>query len=199
MIVRTPPGQPSGSDHQRIRGETISWAVATAGDRRTIYLDTETTGLDGTAEIIEVAAIDFQGNHLLDTLVRPQGTIPRDAEAIHGISNEMVSGAPHWPEVYAALAELLARSQVVVYNAGFDFRMVNQMNRRHGIAECSTGWQCAMQRYSGFAGVWHARYGNYRWHKLDQAVSAFGHPPGGHRALADASACRLVVLGIAGS
>lgn len=199
MIVRGTLQRPSADETRRMRRQAIAWAVATATNRQTIYLDTETTGLDGSAEIVEVAAVDYQGRTLLDTLVQPQGAIPRDAEAIHGISNAMVARAPCWPQVYAELSLMLLSGAVVVYNADFDFRMVNQMNHRHGIPACLDGWQCAMNRYSGFAGAWHERYGNYRWHKLDQAVAAFGHPPGRHRALSDATACRLVVLGIAES
>lgn len=199
MIVGRTSQKPSAADSQRVRREVIAWAVATSENRRTIYLDTETTGLDGSAEIIEISAIDFQGNLLLDTFVRPQEPIPHDAEAIHGISNTMVAGGPQWPEVYAELAAILSQSATVVYNAEFDFRMVNQMNRRHNLSVRRESWQCAMQRYSGFAGVWNAYRSNYLWHKLDQAVATFGHPPGGHRALSDALACRLVVKGIAES
>src|SRR5690606_38154011 len=96
------------------------------------------------------------------------------------------------------LAMILSRRHVVVYNAEFDFRMVYQMNHRHGIRSTHDAWHCAMQRYSSFAGAWHERYGNYRWHKLDHAVASIGHPPGGHRATSDAAACRLVVEGMAG-
>ncbi len=197
MIERRTPPPPSPADHQRVRREAVAWAVATAHNRRTIYLDTETTGLDGSAEIIEVAAIDFRGNCLIETYVRPQERIPPDAEAIHSISNAMVAHAPQWPEVCAELAAMLQHATVVVYNAAFDFKLLNQMNHRHGLPLWNESWQCAMQRYSGFAGVWNEYRGSYRWHKLDLAVSAFGHPPGGHRALADAAACRLVVKGMA--
>ena len=162
MIVGGTPQQPSAADRQRIRREVIAWAIATSESRRTIYLDAETTGLDGSAEIIEISAIDFQGNILLDTFVRPQERIPRDAEAIHGISNAMVAGAPQWSEVYAELVAILSHSATVVYNAEFDFKMVNQMNRRHNLPFRRESWQCAMQRYSGFAGVWNAYRGNYR-------------------------------------
>jgi DNA polymerase III subunit epsilon len=180
-----------------VRREAIDWAAAVALNRSTVYLDTETTGLDSTAEIIEISVLDGEGRTLLDTLVSPEHRIPQDAEAVHGISNEMVRGAPSWIEIHGELQAVLAGKLVVVYNADFDYRMVSQMNVRHTIRHKLDIWECAMQRYSAFAGVWHDRYGNYRWHRLDQALYTFGHPPGGHRALADATACKLVVEGMA--
>jgi hypothetical protein len=53
-----------------------------------------------------------------------------------------------------------------------------------------------MKQYAAFATDWHARYGNYRWHKLDVALARFGHHKDGHRARPDAEACRLVVRGM---
>jgi DNA polymerase III subunit epsilon len=197
MMPRRSHYQPSDTDRSRVRADAVAWALAVTRDCRTVYLDTETTGLDSSAEIIEISILDGAGNVLMDTLVRPRLRIPRDAQAIHGISNEMVAGAPAWSDVYAEVLSVLGDRVVIVYNAEFDFRMVSQMNLRDGLRTCPGGWQCAMQRYSGFAGDWHERYGNYRWHKLDRALASFGHPPAGHRALADASACRLVVEGIA--
>lgn len=197
MLGSTNLRHPSDADRAHVRRNAVAWAAAMAMDRSTIYLDTETTGLDGTAEIIEVAAVDYRGHTLLDTLVQPQGHIPSDAQAVHGISQTMVAHAPEWRDVYAELITILARGTIVVYNAEFDFKMVNQMNRRHAMPVWNEPWHCAMRHYSGFAGVWHERFGNYRWHKLDSALAQFGHPPGGHRALADATACRLIVQGIA--
>ena len=42
-------------------------------------LDTETTGLDNQAEIVEISIIAQQGQVVLDTLVKPLRPIPADA------------------------------------------------------------------------------------------------------------------------
>jgi hypothetical protein len=55
-------------------------------DLTVVGLGTETTGIDGDAEVIEIAIIDIRGYVLLDTLIRPQGDIPAEATAIHGIN-----------------------------------------------------------------------------------------------------------------
>lgn len=193
------PFSPTPDDQRLARQQAVGWSRLIMADSNVVFLDTETTGLDQRAEIIEMSIVDGQGNVLLDTLVRPRSAIPPDAMAVHGISDRMVRDAPDWSDVFPELERAIQGRRVVVYNAPFDFRMVQQMNALHRIQCGFTGWECAMQQFSSFAGVWHERYGNYRWHRLDDAVARFGHAPGGHRALADAHACRLVVAGMAGS
>lgn len=192
-----PTATPSASDRRQSRAAAIAWAAGVVARPDVVYLDTETTGIDGRAEIVEIAVVDGAGNTLLDTLVRPDGIIPYEVIRIHGIDDGMVADAPRWLEVYPALLDLLRERTVIVYNAEFDFRLVNQMNRRSGFPRRADQWHCAMRQYAGFATDWHTRYGNYRWHKLGVALSRFGHPENGHRARADALACRLVVFGMA--
>ena len=45
-------------------------------ERELVVFDTETTGLDGGAEIVETSCVNRRGEVLLDTLVRPAGPIP---------------------------------------------------------------------------------------------------------------------------
>jgi DNA polymerase-3 subunit epsilon len=58
-------------------------------------------------------------------------------------------------------------------------------------------WHCAMKKYAEFVGQ-PGSYGDYRWHKLGQAVSQLGvQLLPDHSALADARACRAVVEAMA--
>lgn len=91
-----------------------------------IILDTETTGLGGDAEIVEIAILDDQGNALLNTLVKPSKPIPDDVIAIHGITNEMVADAPTWPDIKKQVCNLLVYNITYAYNAPFDQRMLIQ-------------------------------------------------------------------------
>jgi DNA polymerase-3 subunit epsilon len=61
-----------------------------------LILDTETTGLDGDAEVVELAVIDCAGSVPLDILVRPIGPIPVEAAAIHGITDAMLADTLTW-------------------------------------------------------------------------------------------------------
>ncbi|KAH9600134.1 DNA-directed DNA polymerase [Trypanosoma melophagium] len=75
---------------------------------RLVVFDIESTGLNaGTDEIIEVAAWDPVEGTSFSSLVNPQRSIPRHTTAIHHITNDMVRGAPHLPEVTRAFAKYL--------------------------------------------------------------------------------------------
>jgi DNA polymerase-3 subunit epsilon len=199
VLTRIPPSGPSTAERSAARRAACRWAAEILNRPGTVFVDTETTGLDVTAEIVDLAIVDGVGGLLFETLVRPDGPIPADATNLHGIDDGMVAGAPRWHDVYPHVAGLLAGRTVVVYNADFDFRMVNQMNARSGLPPRADRWECAMRQYGAFAAEWNAKYGNYRWHRLEVALGHFGHPASTHRALADARACRLVVQGMASS
>lgn len=104
---QSPSIQPSGycSDchlqQLHDRDAAIFWARTLFPPRHPrqdwVILDTETTGLDTMAEIVEISIIASDGHVLLDTLIRPSNPIPPAATAIHHISDLMVVAAPTFP------------------------------------------------------------------------------------------------------
>jgi DNA polymerase III subunit epsilon len=163
---------------------------------RPVFLDTETTGLDATAEVVEICIVDLEGTVLLDSLVRPTRTIPPDATVIHGISDGMVRGAPTWSDLWPDVDRLLSGRHVAIYNADFDVQMMRQSHRAHGLR-----WRlgddklwCVMRLYAAFSGQWNERRGEYRWHKLEAAAAQCGIKVGAaHRARPDALLARGVL------
>lgn len=186
-------------DDEPERIEAMAWAAAIAADPRAVYLDTETTGFGGRAEVVEIAIVDAAGRPLLDTLVRPVEAIPPGASAVHGIFDGDVAAAPGWPDLFGQIRRMLEGRPVVVYNAPFDAGMVLACCGRHGLAAPAgvDGWHCAMRRFAAYRGVRSAGRGGWRWHRLEDAAAHFGVAPGVHRALGDALVCREVVLGMA--
>ena len=65
-----------------------------------LFLDTETTGLDNRAEVVEIAIADSKGRPVFESLVKPTVAITPRLTDIHGISNAMV--APHQPHLFSA-------------------------------------------------------------------------------------------------
>ena len=182
------------------RGQ-ISRQVCAWLDANALILDTETTGLDDDAEVVELAVIDCAGTVLLDTLVRPSGPVPAEAAAIHGITDAMLADAPTWSEIHARFCDLVEGRQVVIYSREFDVRVINQTARRYGL-QAPQGFDlvldpgsihCAMQAYAEFRGEWSAEKGRYRWQKLSAAAEQQGVTvTNAHRALGDC----LMTLGL---
>lgn len=179
------------------RDEVIAWAQVVTADPNVIFLDTETTGLDGSAEIIDIALVDRDGGVLLDTLVRPRRPIPADASNVHGLFAEDVAAAPTWAEIHPVLLPILTSRRVIVFNADYDRRLVHQCCTQDGLGLPVCAWECAMLAHAKFAGEPGQWGKQFRWHKLEAAARSFGIDPGGHRALSDAEAARQVVFAMA--
>lgn len=162
-----------------------------------LVLDTETTGLDEHAEIVELALIDTAGNTLIDTLIKPRRPIPADATRIHGITNNDVQHAPDWRDVQPLLLDAIADRPLVIYNAAYDVRLIHQTARAAGaprprISSNPTDDKtlphahCAMLLYAEWWGVYDDYRQTWRWQKLQTAAYRHGLPaPAAHRALSD--------------
>jgi DNA polymerase-3 subunit epsilon len=192
------PGDDTSRERwEKARARSIAWAVEVAGDPRVVYLDTETTGFGPRAEIVDIAVVSGDGDILLESLVQPRRRIPRDATAIHGITDADVNDAPCWIDLYDEVMQVLEGRRIIVYNVTFDKQMVTQACGQYALEVPVADWDCAMKKYAGFHGNWDPRKRWFSFVKLERAVLTFGAEPGGHRAAADAFACRAVVLGMA--
>ena len=140
-------------------------------DARPVFLDTETTGLNDLAEIVEISILDDDGLVLLDTLVRPRRPIPADAIRIHGIRNEMVAEAPSWLQIWPEVEAILQGRPVGIYNADFDLRMLKQSHRWNGLVWRPPEMQpfCIMRLYADFRGT-------SRFQSLENAGQQLGIP-----------------------
>ncbi len=164
-------------------------------DRGPVYLDTETTGLRDSDQIVEIGIIDADGRVLFESLVRPIGRISIDAMRVHGITDAMVKNAPTWQDVWPQVDAALSGRRIGIYNADFDTRLMQQSHRAH-----HWPWQtvlntfCIMKLYAPFRGDWNARYGNYRYYSLDEARAHCRLDlPNAHRATADALLARALL------
>lgn len=160
-----------------------------------VFLDTETTGLGGNAEIIEISIVDHDGGVLLDTLVRPGRSIPLEATRVHGISNEMVSNSRTWLHIWPKVEAIITERSVGIYNLEFDIRMMQQSHRHIGIPwrAPSSHFFCIMKLYADY-------YGAMRWQKLEAAGKQCGlQLSNSHRAKDDTLLARAVFQCIAES
>jgi len=117
-----------------------------------LFLDTETTGVDESAEIIEIAVINNDGGLVYESLIRPKVLITPKLTALHGINNEMVAEAPEFWEVYNDLCSKLDGRLIIAYGADFDARMFRQTCELYDLKDVSCHWGCAMQMYQDHIG-----------------------------------------------
>ncbi|MEU5086249.1 3'-5' exonuclease [Streptomyces sp. NPDC021356] len=112
-----------------------------------IGFDLETTGTDPhearivTGAVIEVRAGEPLGRR--EWLADPGVPIPKDAVAVHGISNERAAAEGHPADRVAdAIADVLTGYwktgvPVVAYNAAFDLTLLSAELRRYGLPSLS--------------------------------------------------------------
>lgn len=98
---------------------------------REIVFDTETTGLspqDGH-RLVEIGCVEIfnrvQTGKSFHAYINPERDIPREAEAVHGLSFNFLSDKPLFHTVVGDLIEFLGDSPLVAHNATFDFAFLN--------------------------------------------------------------------------
>ncbi|MDX1816082.1 MAG: 3'-5' exonuclease [Marinobacter sp.] len=164
-----------------------------------IIIDTETTGLDSIDEVIEISLLDCRGTVLMDTLVKPVGRISREAARIHGIQNSDLINAPRWLEVVPDLIKAVRDRTVVMYNASFDTRLIQQSCLRNMLQPFNLHAHCAMKEYAKFWGQWSDKRQGFKWQSLANAAKQQGITVEGdaHRALTDCRTTLAVIKAMA--
>jgi len=91
---------------------------------RIALIDTETTGRDASSDrLIEVGIVIGQGGEVIDRkswLINPGRPIPKEAFAVHGISDADVAGERAFADIAHEILAFLAGSVPAAYNAAFD-------------------------------------------------------------------------------
>lgn len=162
-----------------------------------ILVDTETTGFDGAAEVIDLAVLDRRGTVLLETLLRPGRPIPYAASRVHGLYDRDLQHAPTFAEIWPQLRALLSGRTLVAYNVEFDARLLKQTAQRHGCVAHLDKRDCVMRRYVEFRRALRP-HESRRSYSLEDACAHHGIPPGGHRALADCRVTHRLIRAMAG-
>jgi len=176
---------------RRFEGCTLYSGADPSTLKRGVYLDTETTGVDGRKdEILELAMVPFDYDpegrlcavHApFVALNQPSKPIPAEITRITGITDAMVAGQTIVPiEVAAFIAEAVI---VIAHNAAFDRLFAERLCE----AFQHKGWACSMSQVDwkgqGFEGT-----------KLSYLAGQAGFFFDGHRAENDCLA-GLEILG----
>jgi DNA polymerase III epsilon subunit-like protein len=176
-------------DMKRPYAQTADAAASVAYDLLhgpTLILDTETTGLDEAARIVEVSLIRETGEVVLSTLVNPEVSIPAGAIAKHGITDSMVQAAPTFADLWPTIHGLMgSATYLAVYNAAFDMRILRRQGQEVA-AQDPTMPRLAYREADDVMQCFKAFTGASAHTSLDNACRVLGIAiPGSHRALDD--------------
>lgn len=142
-----------------------------------VILDTETTGMGGAAEPVQITLIDHTGEPRLNTYVKPGCAIEYGASKVHGISRETVRNAPTFPQVIGDFSRIVSGNIVICYNLAFDRRIIRQTIAKYQLAPTRAGakdYECAMLKYAAFHGEIKKSSNDFRWHSLSDACTYSG-------------------------
>ena len=128
---------------------------------KTVYLDTETTGLHESDEIVELTIIDDNEEILIDTLLKPiNHTKWPKAQNVHGISPMDVRNAPTQKQISDKIREVVKDTRVVIYNAPYDSQYLPELEEAAEV-------RCAMREF--------ADWNKSKWLKLINATKIVGY------------------------
>ena len=98
---------------------------------REIVLDTETTGLDPQDghRIVEIGAVELYNHvptgNVYHQYINPLISMPDQAFAIHGLSDEFLSDKPKFSEISKEFLDFIGSAKLVIHNAAFDIKFIN--------------------------------------------------------------------------
>lgn len=107
-----------------------------------VVVDVETTGLSAAEhEMIEAGAIKVKGNEIAShygSLVKINGQIPKEIEALTGINDKMISqDGKDLEAVMKAFLEFVGDSTVVTHNGEFDYKFLRAACKQLGVTPFS--------------------------------------------------------------
>lgn len=172
---------------QKATGTAAKWLAA-----EPLFLDTETTGLDGDDQVIELAILDAAGSVLFHAPIRPGVLIKPAAAAVNGIADADLANAEQWPSYHNQVAAILSSRRVIAHSADFDARMLKQTAAAYGLPVIECTWGCTKDLLT--------RLNGDNWPRLGVAADLVGIQADGsrqHRAIYDADLVRRIVVKLA--
>lgn len=169
-----------------------NWLHDSLSTLEIVAFDTETSGAYALgSDIVEFAAVKYKNGNIVETfqtLLKPREPMSDFIIGIHGITNEMVEGAPRMQEQVQKIRDFLGNSVLVAHHAPFDLGFLaaafekNKVKFPDGPILCSS--LLSRKLIHGSVN-----------HKLQTLIPFLGLKQGvAHRALDDAEACLQVTL-----
>lgn len=111
-----------------------------------VILDSETTGMSETDEIIELAVINGDAEVLVHSFYKPLISVSAGALSVHGYTDEFLANKQSIVHDYERLKEVLAGRTVLIYNSSFDDSLLRQTFVKHGLEPIQYRSVCVMHK-----------------------------------------------------
>lgn len=111
-----------------MKKETILYAkklLEEHGDHL-LFLDTETTGLSNSDEVIELGIVDINGKVIFDQRFKPSVPIHPKAQEVHRISAEMLENEPAFFDYLLDFIDEVSGKKMLIFNKDYDTRIIRQ-------------------------------------------------------------------------
>lgn len=105
---------------------SISEVLEEIEAKNCLWLDTETTGLSSSDEIIEISICTHDKQVIFDSILSSRVTCNAQARAVHGITDEQISNGMPIESAKAILLKLLEGKTIISFNVDFDCQMLFQ-------------------------------------------------------------------------
>ena len=171
---------------------------------KVIVIDTETTGLSPRYdELLQLSIIDGNSEVLFNSHLKPEKKKSWiEAQAVNGISPEMVKDSPHFKDIRDRVQKIFDQADLIIsYNGKFDTNFLQMAginipeNKLH------------LDVMKSFAPVYgekntnskaKKRQGEFKWQKLETAADHYNLSFNAHDSLEDVKATLLVAKNIYG-
>ena len=130
----------------RRRNNRIRDVVAQMFREGFVVVDTETTGLSKTDEVIQVGLVNHENYAMFGDWMSPfRAKVSPDAAMIHGRRQKVVEGLPGLDFFWKHIKSCMEGKRVFAYNAPFDKRLLEQSAGPRDLEMPAVkGWHCAM-------------------------------------------------------
>lgn len=165
-----------------------------------VAFDTETTGFDANARILEVALVVFKGGEIVErweSLLNPEGVDwesdgVKKAMEVNKIDRKSLEGKPTFADIFHRLIIHFRAAPVwVAHNTDFDLRMLQQEYKRMNGGEFPLVPKLALCTMLLSREI----HSNEKVHKLGNTAARWDVTPDGeHRAASDAITCGRILL-----
>jgi len=154
-----------------------------------IALDFETANTLRTS-ICSVGLAFVEDGHIRETVsfyVKPEPYYFRDDfTELHGIGYAQTDNAPSFPALWKKIKPLLHEKKVIAHNAAFDFFVLNDTLKAHGLSFPNMEVHCSLRIAR--------RCLNLHQYKLNVLAEYYNIELKHHDAMSDASACANIAL-----